>query len=155
MKKMLILCISFIIVLSIAGCSDRTVKENGEVPDIASKEEGTEEVGKSNNKEKTQEQINQELREKAIRADFTVINSEEETDGLAVFAEGEISVVDYKGSIDIDVFPSFLLSQEEGDGFGVYHISNILSVDGLEDGDEVIVYGTVDSTIVGDRKSVV
>ena len=48
----------------------------------------------------------------------------------------------------MDVFPSFLLSQEEGNGFGVYHITNILSIEGLEDGDEVIIYGIVDSTIV-------
>ena len=48
-------------------------------------------MGKSNNEEKTQEQINKDLREKSIRVDFIVINSEEETDGLEAFAEGELA----------------------------------------------------------------
>lgn len=42
-----------------------------------------------------------------------------------------------------------MLTQVEGDGFEIYHITNVLNLEGLENGDNVIVYGSVNGTIVG------
>lgn len=97
--------------------------------------------------EKDDEQaiLNDKLEKEAVKADFVSLNGNTEQNfGLRVFAEGKISVVDYNSVMD--VFPSFMLSQEEGDGYGIYHVSNALSVPDLKDGDYVKVYGLVDGT---------
>ena len=93
--------------------------------------------------EPTQAELDQKLKSEAIKADFVTINGHtDENRDLKVFAEGKISVVDYQKVMDS--FPSFLLSQKEDDGYGIYHISNMLSFPNLKDGDNVIVYGVLD-----------
>lgn len=99
--------------------------------------------------EVTQEQLDEKLKKDAVKADFVKLNghSNENAD-LKVFIEGEISCVDYQ--CVIDVFPSFLISQKEGEGFGMYHVTNIRSIKDLKDGDIVKVYGTVDKETSND-----
>lgn len=93
----------------------------------------------------TQEELNQQLKKEAIKADFVKLNGHNsENKNLKVFAEGKIGTVDYTNVMD-DV-PSFVLIQKEGDAFGNYHIKNILNVKDLKDGENVIIYGTVDGT---------
>lgn len=112
--------------------------------------EGKAAESKQVNKEKvSQEDLNNNLKKEAIKAEFTVLNGHNaEKADLKVFAEGEISAVDYNKVMD--VFPSFLLSQKEGDGYGMYHISNLLDIKGLKNGDNVKVYGTVDKELSKD-----
>lgn len=83
-----------------------------------------------------------ELKEKAVLADFVAINGHyEDVKGQKVYAEGTISIVDYKRVMDI--FPSFTLTTKEGSGYGMYHIVNILNIPDLKDNDMVKIYGTI------------
>ncbi|MBS4958920.1 MULTISPECIES: hypothetical protein [Clostridium] len=141
MKRLLVAIISGIIVVSLSGCaSNKSVENNKESkPDMKVEEQ------KKDEKEQkvSQEDLNEQLKKEAVKADFVELNGNtDKNKNLKVFAEGTISVVDYDRVMDI--FPSFTLTQEEGEGYGIYHISNVLSVEGLKDGDKVKVYGVVD-----------
>lgn len=100
----------------------------------------------SNSKdEKSRDELNEQLKSECIKADFISLNGNtEQNKNLKVFVEGEISVVDYDSVMDL--FPSFMISQKEGEGYGMYHITNVLSIPDLKDGDYVKIYGTVDGT---------
>jgi hypothetical protein len=101
---------------------------------------------KPEEKEPTQEEINEKIKKEAVKADFVRLNgheSEPKNKYLRVFIEGEISNVRYEYT-DIDPFPHFLISQKEKDGYGLYHITNILNIKNLKDGDKVKVYGVVE-----------
>lgn len=99
-------------------------------------------ITKDTTNQVTQEDLNENLKQAAEKADFVKINGHtDEYKNIKVYAEGAISSVDYDNIFDI--FPSFALSQVEGEGYGVYHITNALSVPDLKDGDSVIVYGVV------------
>lgn len=136
MKKLITTLLSLLIVLTMTGCVS-TAKSDGEENNEKPK------VEQQNKEEKNQEELDEELKKEAVKADFVELNGNiVGNKNLKVFAEGTISVVDYDRVMDI--FPSFLLTQEEGEGFGIYHISNVLSVEGLKDGDKVKVYGVVD-----------
>lgn len=152
MRKLLKLFVVGAMILSLVGCGGNSGKDEPSINignesiskseetnnnDIKMEEESEEKITES------QEELNNKLKEEAIKADFITLNGDvEENQGVKVFAEGTISVVDYERVMDI--FPSFTLTQEEGDGFGIYHITNLLSIEGLKDGDYVKIYGTVD-----------
>lgn len=127
-KKYLSILLIFLLLISLVACGN----DDSEVEEPIEKVED--------------EPIEEEesIKDTAIEADFIEINGKEEANGMRVFAEGEISNVDYDNVMD--VLPSFLLSQKEGDGYGMYHITNAISLEGLEDGDIVIIYGLVDGT---------
>jgi hypothetical protein len=93
----------------------------------------------------TQEEINAKLKAEAVKASFVELNGHtSEFKNKKVYAEGKVSNVDYKKVVDI--FPSFVLSQKEGNGYGMYVISNMLEIKGISDGDKVKIYGVVDGT---------
>ena len=85
---------------------------------------------------------NAKLKTEAVKADFVEINGHyDKVKARAVFAEGKITAVDYKNVMDL--FPSFTLSQKEGDGYGMYHVRNVSDSKDLKDGDTVKVYGKI------------
>lgn len=134
--KILVVLSIFIILVSFAGCSQSSNSQE-------TKKSPTKIMTKL--KGKSQDQLNQELKNQSVQANFVEINGHtSELKNKKVFAVGKISVVDYQGAMD--VFPSFILSQKESNGFGMYHITNVLSVKGLKDGDNVKIYGTIDGT---------
>lgn len=116
----------------------------GDSKDTAKKDDTDKPVAtETKQEEPTREELNEKLKKEAVKADFVKLNgNSKDNKDLKVFAEGKVSTVDYKNVMD--VFPSFTLTQEEGNGFGIYHITNVLSVEGLKDGDTVKIYGTVD-----------
>ncbi|EGO86269.1 hypothetical protein G8S49_11070 [Clostridium botulinum C] len=143
MKKICIAIFSSMLVLALVGCGDKKASsnittENKTNTEIKSKSKDI----KKENKEPTQQELNEKLKKEAVKADFVKINGhEKENANLKVFAEGKISCVDYKKVMD--VFPSFSLKQKEGKGYGLYHITNLFSKEGFKDGDIVRIYGTV------------
>lgn len=143
MKKIIIIIISVFIIATLIGCSSSsTTPQNTSQNQNATQNQNTAQGNLTTNKEPTQEELNQKLKEEATKADFIQINGhEDELVNKKVYAEGKISVVDYEKVMDL--FPSFLLSQKEGDGYGVYHVTNVLNVPDLKDGDTVKVYGTL------------
>ena len=137
MKKILLTIISGILAVSLAGCGSNKNANNDQESKPQVKVEDQQNI------EKDQEDLNEELKKEAVKADFVELNGNvEKNKSLKVFAEGTISVVDYDNVMDL--FPSFLLTQEEGEGYGMYHITNILGIEGLKDGDIVKIYGVVD-----------
>ena len=133
-KKVSVLMVLLLMIL--VGCSNEKSKNSNK------KESETIITNNQTNKVTEKENPSEKLKKEAIKAEFVKINGHEKAnENLKVYAEGKISVVDYEKKLD--VFPSFILSQEEDKGFGVYHISNILGKEGLKDGDEVKIYGVV------------
>ena len=91
--------------------------------------------------QKSQEEINEQMRENAIEADFIKINGNEWKD-KDVFATGKVSFVEVS-----EPAINFTLTTTEGDGFGVYSIFTFSTLVGeVLDGSTVKIYG-----IVGDR----
>lgn len=92
---------------------------------------------------KSKQKLNEQLKKEAMQDNIVDINRHTDTlKGKKVFAIGQISTADYKNIMDN--FPSFTLNQKEDNGYGIYHITNILSIKELKDGDNVKIYGTVD-----------
>lgn len=135
-RKIWIFALLLVMVLSLAGCEKGSSQTSNNNSDNQSKQE---------QKEPTQEELNEKLKKEAIKADFVKLNGHAaENKGLKVFAEGKISVVDYERKMDL--FPSFMIAQKEGNGFGMYHVANLLDIKDLKDGDSVRIYGSIDGT---------
>lgn len=62
----------------------------------------------------------EELKSKAVKADFVEINSGKTEEGSKLYLEGEIGVIE-----GTDVFDKFALTTREGDGYGVYDVINL------------------------------
>ncbi|EDT84662.1 hypothetical protein [Clostridium botulinum] len=133
MKKIISLLFIVLISLGLFGCGAATNKDT-----TASIKQETKQEEK---KEPTQEELNEKLKKEAVEADFVKINAGK-AKNMKVFAEGKISAVDNESKLDI--FPSFMLTQKRENGYGVYHVRNVLSVQGLKDGDTVKIYGIVE-----------
>jgi len=135
MIKIFLTCLLALILGISVGCS-----KNSSTTKQETKTNTTTETVK---KGPTQGELDAKLKKEAIKADFVQLNGHEsEFENKKVYAIGEISVVDYKNVMDD--FPSFLLSQKEGNGYGVYHITNMLSIKDLKDGDTVKIYGCIE-----------
>lgn len=149
-KKFTVLSTILIILMLTIGCSEEsktketntteieTSDENDEVDESETKVENIDEVEEEEQEPEITQKELEEIKKDAVRADFVEIKENEDSDGMLVYAKGEISTVDYDRVMD--VMPSFLLYPEEG---GVYHITNVLGYEGLEDGDIVTIYGVV------------
>jgi hypothetical protein len=140
MKNMIGIILSITLVFILGGCaSSYTTTQN---KNTATKIDSPK-PDKSKPKEPTQEELNEKLKLEATKADFVQLNGHEDNfKDKKLYAEGKISTVDYDKVMDL--FPSFTLSQQEGTGYGMYHIVNILNVPNLKDGDTVKIYGTLD-----------
>lgn len=102
--------------------------------DVASKP-----VGKEKD-EPSQEELNGQLREEAIEANFVKINGDEVKEGTKLKVTGEITVLFDEGVQD----GNFTLTTDEPDGgHGMYSIINLNTVEQVDIvvGEEVIVYG--------------
>lgn len=88
----------------------------------------------------TQEELNEELKQDAVRADFVELNVDNPPKDKKVFVDGEVSSLK-EGALD-----EFIITSKEGNGNGMYSIqlANTTNVE-FNEGDFVRVYGTVDN----------
>ena len=85
------------------------------------------------------------LEKEAIKANFVKMSKNvNQYIGTKVYATGKITSVDYKGLAS--KYPTFMLSQKESNGYGIYYVYNMKNVKGLKDGDTVKIYGTIKGT---------
>lgn len=139
-RKLFVVMLLILSVFIVGGCGSAATSNKTEQPASSASDQT-----KSSTIEKTQEEANAQLKAEAEKADFVKLNGHTaEYKGLKVFTEGSISVVDYDNVMD--VFPSFTLTQVENGGYGMYHITNALSIPDLKDGDTVTIYGIVSGT---------
>lgn len=98
----------------------------------------TKQVESENTVKKTQEELNNEIKAKAVKAEFTKINSGEWTN-KEVYIEGEISFE----PINDEILSEMLVTVEEDEGFGVYTVLIIdrSNIDKLLNGTKIRVYG--------------
>jgi hypothetical protein len=88
--------------------------------------------------EPTQEELDARLKEEAVKADFVELNCNHEANMYKrIYAEGEVGVI-----MDEGLLGNFYLSQEEGEGYGMYNVFNFdLDAPNLSEGDWVIIWG--------------
>ena len=98
----------------------------------------TKEVTKTDEKsnEPSQDELDAQLKEDAVQADFVKLNSDEATKGEKVFAEGEITNISKEG-----VLGEFTLTTEEKDGSGMYMIKVLAAEAEFTKGDQVKIFG--------------
>lgn len=94
-------------------------------------------IPKTEKKEPSQEELNNQLKEAAIEANFVELNSNETEQGKKVFATGKVSFIAEDG-----IFKTFTLTTDEGDGKGMYTIVDVLKDVEYIDGDTLKIYGT-------------
>ncbi len=100
----------------------------------------------SKDSDPTQEEIDEQLKQEAVEADFTEIASNN-WNGKQVYAIGEVNNL----NLSIELMPEFLLGVKIGENeYGVYMVRTFSSLPGaqeaiekMEDGSIVKVYGTV------------
>ena len=113
--------------------------ENTQLAEVASKEDVVSTEAAGEEKEKTQEEINADIRKTAIHADFVALNGHQaDFKGQAVFAEGEVSFMDNSNK----VLPTFTITTKENDGYGMYEAINTFELD-IKEGDHIKLYGVV------------
>jgi hypothetical protein len=93
-------------------------------------------VEQEKNNEPTQEELNDKLKSEAVEASFVELNDPAAEINKQVFAVGEVSVKHEDG-----IFQVFDLSVKEGEGYGIYQVTDVLKVTDYSDGDTVKVYG--------------
>ncbi len=88
--------------------------------------------------EVSQDKLNEELKREATAIDFVAANTGEVSENERVKLEGEISVLSPEGLRGGD----FTLTTTEGDGYGMYNVINMNTVEiPIQEGDAVTVYG--------------
>lgn len=92
-----------------------------------------EELAESTENEPTQEELDAQLKEEAIEADFVAINGDEVEDGTKLYADGTVDLILEEGVIDKFSFST--------DG-GIYTIISLDTDTEVSEGDFVRVYGT-------------
>lgn len=96
------------------------------------------EVKKEVTKGPSQEELNEKLKQEAVQANYTELDSNNQPIGKKVYIDGEV------GPGMKDVMDEFMLTSKEGDGFGVYKIQLFNTTETeYHKGDQVRVYGTV------------
>jgi hypothetical protein len=126
-KKLNLYICGLILSLGFVGCSS-----NNEVVEPTS--EVVETVAKT---EPTQSEINAGIKKDAVKADFVILNGHEEDNlGKPYIVEGEVSFVGDTTA----VLPTFSVTTKEGNGVGMYDITNFDKVI-VAKGDKVKVYG--------------
>ncbi|WP_101844225.1 hypothetical protein [Halobacillus sp. Marseille-P3879] len=138
-KKLLPLFVLAGLLVSVVGCGSAESEESSDSSDYSSENDTTNVDEESNEDEETPEELNEELMNEAVEADFVAINSGETEVGTKVFVEGEVSAL-----VDDSVFEQFTISSEEGDGVGMYEVQLVNTTEAAyAEGDIVTVYGTV------------
>jgi hypothetical protein len=86
----------------------------------------------------TQDELNEKIKAEAVQADFAELNVTNPPDGKRVYVDGVVSILT-KGIID-----EFILTAKEGDGYGMYKIILLNTIDAeYVEGDQVRIYGVV------------
>lgn len=117
--------------LMLVGCGGNDTESKDEP--APKKEETTKTENKA---EPTQEELNEKLKAEAVEANFVELNSDKAETNKKVFATGEVSAIKEDG-----IFQSFTLTTKEGEGNGMYSISDVLKETEYAEGDTVKVYG--------------
>lgn len=133
MKKVILVTLfSSAFILAACGSDDEVSGATEVVDDNAIQKETPQE------EEVSQEELNEALKEEATAIDFIAANGGEISKNEKVKLEGEISVLSATGIRGGD----FTLTTTEGDGFGMYNVINMNTVEiPIQEGDEVTVYG--------------
>lgn len=152
MKKIdylfLVIGIIFTLIVCRVASSTTTTPSTSSVPSTPIAEKRAEETQKVINIQ------NEQLKKNAVKAVFAEINGQyDKVKGKAVFAEGKVSGLNNKNTLN--VFSNFTLSQSEGNGVGIYHIRNVSEMKDLKDGDTVVVYGKIDEPLESGMPSIV
>jgi colicin import membrane protein len=119
-KKIITLLFSSLLLTGCSGVIDETKKITVEV----------------NKTEPSQEELNEKLISESVQADFVELNSDQAEIGKRVFAVGEISFIKESG-----IYKSFTLTTKEGNGYGLFTITDILKSENYQDGDTVKIFG--------------
>lgn len=130
--KRLILSILVIGVLLLSACAPSTT-----APSSDTNQQTQTPATPPTEKGESTEEFLVRLKREAVKADFVQLNSYSESNiGKLVYAEGEITIM-REGLLG-----NFILSQREGDGYGIYDVNNVdFKEPNLSDGDTVRVWG--------------
>ncbi|UTR05438.1 hypothetical protein MM326_15175 [Alkalihalobacillus sp. LMS6] len=149
MKKVLIIAGSaigaFIIFIGIVIAVNYVPEEdNSELitTETATSPTTTNETSTSTNESEddpSQDELDQKMRDEAEEIDFVAANNGEYTGDEIIKASGKATVV-----VNSGVGDDFLLSVEQGDGYGMYDVFILRTDVDLNEGDEVTVYGSID-----------
>jgi len=129
------------LMLSSVGCGATVPQQEAAAQKaaVAQKAQLKEEAADQKVADANQEVLNAQLKKDAVKADFVEINGHiDKFVGKPVFTEGKVF-------IPVEGSPYFELTTVEGDGFGMYVVTNASGVYGLKDGDMVKIYGKVGS----------
>lgn len=133
MKKLFYVGALSALLLTACGEEEATPKE--ETP--AAEEKGaTDKVAET--KGPTQEELNEKMRNEAIKLDFVAANGDEVEKDTKVTINGKITNIAEEG-----VGGKFTVTTTEGDGYGMYSVVNLTLKDVSLDS-EVTIYGTYD-----------
>ena len=125
MKKLLYLLMFSLFV--VAGCSSEEVSEE--------KESDVKETISEKESEESQEESDEKRKDESVPM---VIDEVEE--GESVHAKGKV-----EGSGEtVGIGDTFILKTEEENEYGVFLIYNLTTNEGIQDGDNITVYGTYD-----------
>ncbi|MGP9039836.1 DNA-binding protein [Cytobacillus kochii] len=132
MKKAFVTILTTSFLLFACGGNEESTKE------VKPKEEVNTEQQENNN-DMTQEEVNEQLKKEAEKADFVEINVDNPPEGKKLFIDGKVSLLT-EGDFD-----EFILTTDEGPGeHGMYGIQLANTTDAVySEGDEVRVYGVV------------
>ncbi|AFM00766.1 protein of unknown function (DUF1535) [Desulfitobacterium dehalogenans ATCC 51507] len=93
------------------------------------------ETQKEAQKEPTQDELNEQLKKEAVPANFTEIDSYRIAKDTKLTAKGEVTSIEKDGALGV-----FTLTTTEGDGYGMYSITNFSSAE-VSEGDNVEIWG--------------
>jgi colicin import membrane protein len=113
----------------LVGCSSESSSDT-EKKDEPKQEEVKQDEGP------TQEELDAQLKEEAVQADFVELNSDEAETGKKVFTEGVIDSIAKEGMLG-----EFTLTTEEGEGVGMYTVVDVMGSDLVKEGTNIKVYG--------------
>lgn len=106
--------------------------------DVAPDEEPSEVKEVPVTAEPTQEELNEKMKNEAIKLDFVAANGDEIAKDTKVTISGKVTNISEEG-----VGGKFTVTTIEGDGYGVYSVKNLALKDVSLDS-EVTIYGTYD-----------
>lgn len=132
MKK-IILTSSLLLLLGACSSNVETTKEEKPKKEISTEQQ-------ENKKDMTQEELNEQLKKEATKANFVEINVDNPPNGKRIYIDGEVSILTEGGGIDTFT----LTSKEDNNEYGIYKIELANTTDAVySEGDIVRIYGTV------------
>jgi len=122
---------SLLLLLGACSSNEETTKKEKPKEEVNVKSQKT-------NDDKSQEELNTQLKEEATRADIVELNVDNPPIGKKVFIDGKVDVLT-DGDIE-----EFIITSKESNGNGVYKVKLINTTDvDFSEGDQVRIYGGV------------